>query len=528
MLNRYLELPTLLISFTISFGLVCFISFANISHVPNYDEFYHLVPAISWNQNGTLGLLDGIYDRAASYTVMVAYSLDLFGVSLESARMPSILPGILLIAALFLWVYRQAGLGAATLSTTILSIMPVFVYTLTQSRFYMLHALMISIAGMLIYKLRRNHHSQAGKVTAGTTALIILTYAITLQPSTVIAIAGFSLWLAFEYRAYFYALSYKIKVTAFIISIMALVVGYLSGLIDLALSLFSGNPLWAEKSSGNVVYYIQELGNELGFLWSLLPLMVLMGYRSKHRSLLTFCGIVFLTIFCIHSLASQKSARYVLYGMPFLTITIAILVSELLASSTEKVREILSIKGCPKMSPGMMAMVSLISISTLSLLGVLLEPTLRSNLKNAVAPDKATTLSNWELVMPTIRPLLSDSTVVTTEGIKAAYYLGDYNYELNRSVAFEIDDEENFRIDPRTGRMAIGTLEEMQRVYGCHSKGIIISDEKRWRSDHGLPPEAADFIAQIGHPVSVSAKSHLIVYSWENPAADPKACQLIE
>ncbi len=50
-----------------------------LRHIPNYDELYHLLSAMSWNSSGTLAILDGEYTRASFFTLIVAQFIDWFG-----------------------------------------------------------------------------------------------------------------------------------------------------------------------------------------------------------------------------------------------------------------------------------------------------------------------------------------------------------------------------------------------------------------------------------------------------------------
>ena len=64
-------------------------------------------------------------------------------------------------------------------------------------------------------------------------------------------------------------------------------------------------------------------------------------------------------------------------------------------------------------------------------------------------------IADWPAELDVLRPLAQEPAIlVTSSGMKAIYYLGDYDFELNANVVDETDTRRDFGIDERTGRQA--------------------------------------------------------------------------
>src|SRR5687768_11904941 len=66
---------------------------------PDFDEIYHLLAARGWLAEGVFRVGDGIYDRAAPFTLVVAGSIRAFGESFAAARLPAAIAGTLWVLA---------------------------------------------------------------------------------------------------------------------------------------------------------------------------------------------------------------------------------------------------------------------------------------------------------------------------------------------------------------------------------------------------------------------------------------------
>ena len=175
----------------ILFGIVVALVYGiNLGHLPHPDELYHILAAQGWLATGEPRIGDGFYTRALPQTWLIAQSLALFGDTLAAARVPSVLFMSLLAVALFLWLRREAGAGAAWLGAGLFAISPFAIAIAQFARFYAPQCLSFGLACWLVY---------AGMSRAGTRRLVylalalpLLIFASYLQPTTLIGIVGLS------------------------------------------------------------------------------------------------------------------------------------------------------------------------------------------------------------------------------------------------------------------------------------------------------------------------------------------------
>lgn len=514
--------------FLLTCGWAVMVGLAQNSHISHYDEFYHMLPALNWNSEGSLRLLDGEYTRASLFTVLVATFLDLFGQTFEAGRLTSAAAGLLLIAALFVWVCRQAGALAALLVCVVLTVTPSYVFSVGQIRFYVVHALVLAGAGMILFHITSPTTSNVGRIVGGLILIPLLLLGLHLQPSTLVAIGAMGLWLMIELRQLYLQRTLVTRVVLAAGALIVLAAAWATGFIHMIMMHFMSSPLWAAEGAARPLFYIQRLGDALGPLWAFLPLWIWLGYRSPHRRLLAYAAIMFLAPLAVHSMAAQKADRYLLYALPWLAVLIGVSLSPILQSLHQQLGR--QLQKCPALpgTPGLKSWMAGFVLTGGLLGGLLLEPTLRNTLKAALAPEDESALADWGRMVDQLKPLTEGRTVVVTEGIKAAYYLGDYDYDLNLSVSLEVPDAGNFGIDPRTGRHSIGLLSEMQNVLNCHPRGLVIIDEKRWRTKHGVTPDVADLIEARTQPLMLGREANFRIYAWEaNPPPEGIDCSAL-
>ena len=102
----------------------------------------------------------------------------------------------------------------------------------------------------------------------------------------------------------------------------------------------------------------------------------------------------------------------------------------------------------------------------------------------------------WSAALPTLQPLVtSASRVVTSNAMKALYYFGRYDYDLNATIVPETQSGQEFGLDERTGRHAISTAQSIAQVLGMPGTTIVILEEMRLGIPAGVPADAVDTIA---------------------------------
>ena len=98
----------------ILFLLALAVRLIHLARSPHRDELFHVMAALSLLADGDLSVDGGSpYNRAWSFTYLIAGLFRLFGESLVVARLPGVLAGAGLVAILFLWVRKNAGVEKA-------------------------------------------------------------------------------------------------------------------------------------------------------------------------------------------------------------------------------------------------------------------------------------------------------------------------------------------------------------------------------------------------------------------------------
>ncbi len=101
------------------------------------DEFYHYLSAKYFLSNGTFELPSGYeYTRGWLYSLLVSFSFKLFGISELSARLPSVLWGILILPLIYYCARKSFNEKVAIISTLFISLSPWCVTWSRESRFY--------------------------------------------------------------------------------------------------------------------------------------------------------------------------------------------------------------------------------------------------------------------------------------------------------------------------------------------------------------------------------------------------------
>jgi hypothetical protein len=100
--------------------------------------------------------------------------------------------------------------------------------------------------------------------------------------------------------------------------------------------------------------------------------------------------------------------------------------------------------------------------------------------------------------------------------MKALYYLGRYDYELNASIVLETSTHAEFGLDERTGRRAIGTAQSTAQVLDMPGTTILVLEEEKLGIPAGVPADAVELIAARCSILAVPAVAG--VRAWRCPA----------
>ena len=171
----------------------------------HHDEFFHMQAARSLLAIGEPRLGEGhkLYTRAELYTWITAGSFRLLGESVFAARLPSILAGALLAGVVYGWFRRRTTPLAAVLGTGLGALSTEGLAFSNFCRFYMLQALLMTTAAVVVDTLLRRFRAQGPRSMLQPTsvALAVLGLAATLvsaklQMTTFLIAAVLGAWAA--------------------------------------------------------------------------------------------------------------------------------------------------------------------------------------------------------------------------------------------------------------------------------------------------------------------------------------------
>jgi len=502
-------------------AIVCVLLFAMawrlIDHLPQYDELFHFLAARGIRDHGRPVIADGIYDRAELFTWLVAGAIKVFGDSLAAARIPSLLASAGLLMLVTIWVTCRVDLLAGITAAIVLCVLPTTLDLAVFIRFYTLHALLVMGMSIAVYEAAAPERMPRQRIWLAVSAAVLLILALHLQVTTVIAFAAVAAGVAavLQRQHWYVALRFVRRHWAW--TTTAAVVALAGGSFALTklgmLNDFLTAPLWASPSANRPQYYLLELAREAPLLWPLFPVAVLIAFLFGNRRLTVFCAVALLFALVVHSIAAAKTMRYIYYALPFLSVVWGCALSGLYSGlASVDLRS----TGLVSRNPAPLALLVAAVVLVLSQEG---QRAARVAFGKLDADPKANYDGEtaWSPAVATLRPLLSSaSRVVTSNAMKALYYFGRYDYDLNATIVPETLSGEEFGLDERTGRRAISTAQSTTQVLGMPGTTIVILEEMRLGNPAGVPADAVATIAERCSAVAVPAAAGLRAWSCQN------------
>jgi len=472
--------------------LLVLLSRSVIGHPVHYDELLHMLAARGLLQTGVPVIADGLYERAELYTRAVAWSFREFGESPVSARLPALGAGAVLVFVVGAWVVRHAGLLAGLTAAILLCLVPTTVGVAVFARFYTMHAVVMTLVFISAYEaLQPGRHVGVRAVLAlAVVALIALGWHF--QETTIIAagavVVAVVAVLVMDHWAQVRGLIARrpmltLGSLAFGVLIAIFAVWYLGLLQQLG-----STALWAAGNATRYQYYLVEFRNDLPLLWPLLPVAAAIAVLNPaHRRLALFCAVAIAAALVVHSVAAQKTMRYAYYLVPLMCVLWAIALSTIAMEVPDRGAAV----GRGTTARATWFVLALVAVSFVlsqegaRALNVLLGRT--SNLANRPFADEP----DWTPIVAELAPRAHEADrVVTSNSMKALYYLGRYDYELNATIVPETESRSDFGLDARTGRQAIGAPESVRQVLDQPGTTMVVIETSKIGRASGVTTEA--------------------------------------
>jgi hypothetical protein len=500
--------------------LVVLMSRSVIDHAVHYDELLHILSARGLLQTGLPAVADGFYTRAEIFTRSVMWSIKHFGDSPVSARYPALAGSAALVLLVGIWVTRQAGFLAGAAAAALLCVVPTTVDVSVFARFYTFHAVIMTLMFFAAYETLKPGRTVGTRVFAALLTLALVPLGLHFQSTTIIAVGAVVMALlalvVMDRWSLVRSLLMRRPFGAFVTLCFgagaALFAVWQLGLLDEV----GSSTLWAARDAKRYHYYLVEFRDDLPLLWPLLPAAAFLAVVSPvQRRLGVFCVVALGSALMVHSVAAQKSMRYVYYLVPLMCIVWAIAFS-VLATSTFRGGLGSSSRSGPRASwvVVILAMAAILLSQEGARAGNLLVGRV-SNLANQPFSDEP----DWTSLVAELAPRaqLADR-VVTSNSMKALYYLGRYDYELNATIVPETEDGAEFGRDERTGRQAIGTADSIRQVLAEPGTTLVVIEASKIGRTSGVTKEAYSTVMQMCENLTLPAATGVRAW-WCGPAS---------
>lgn len=469
------------------------------------DEYYHLLAARSWQQDGSFAILDGVYNRAKLFTILVGTSFDLFGRSdLLIARVPSVICSAASVAIIFLWLRRTGSIWGAPAAALLFGLAGYTFDVAHFARFYAPHCMLILGGAGAVFAATRT--KGLVQLAWSSLALLCLALAMHLQPVTAIAVAGLGAWLVFDQHERLTGMVQDRRLPMVMLLSAALIgaaaLAWLFG--ERALTSFRHAERWASGSQDDPLYYLREFWAQMPLMTLLSPVALLLAWR-RQPALAALCAFMVGLCLTLHSFAGMKAWRYAYYVFPFLCMGYGLALDSLVAGRS----------GRQLLLPGV-ALLVLLASSPLYRHSIRL---LAASLPH-VAADPASVAGpvpdgSWGSGSAPLRRLAAgEPLVVTGDDLRTLAHVGRFELFISHSRLGELDPPTDFNRDFRTGRPLIDSGQAMRTVIDCNGEGLVIVSDRQWRSEMGVRNDVADVIEGRAQPVRAASGFH--VFRWRH------------
>jgi hypothetical protein len=510
----------------------------NLERPAHSDEFYHLLAARGLLETGEPAIgATGQYWRGFPLTWLVAQSFALFGDSVAAGRLPSIVITAALVAALFLFLHREAGARAAWLGAGLYAVSPFAISIAQFVRFYSVQCLVFFIAAWLVYSMLRPPFRLARIAPLGLLASLLLGVAIYFQPTTYFGIIGLALWgtgvVALPWLTDNQVPRARKRQVIFGLVAIALLV--LAGLwfsgvfVTLWEDHYRATALFNRAQADHFWYYHAWYVLFYPTLWTLSGLLAVLAWIKAPR-ITSFLLAIFALGFLLNSFAGAKNMRYIAYAEPFLFALWGIGLAALWTIAGEaagRLREQLAGSGFSLLPPPLAGRAATTILVLAGFFTILANPAwLRSVTLIAditVPPELPPT--RWDAAAPALAPWLEQvEAVVTTDELGMLYFYDRADYMLNASRFQELPagDLQPFGRDARTSVPVIDDVASLEAIMDCHASGLFIVPSGHWidgARPEGYVSAVAELILARTERLALPPDSHLAAFVWHDVAS---------
>lgn len=490
------------------------------------DEVYHVLAGLSWLEEGTFAVGDGVYTRTPGFTVLVAGSLKLFGDSLVAARIPALVFGLGWIALVFEWTRRVAGLRVAWIAGLFFAFDPGAIRLSQFARFYTLHGLLFWVGAAGVYWLAAADADRARKGLVGATAAASLALASHFQPSAAIGAVALVAWAAGRWIASAGPDRRKAASRLLLLVLAASVLAgaaHATGVLQDVWATYRTPADWARHRADQIRFYHWWLEGRFPVLWRLYPLAVVLT-AARRRRVGVFSAVMFAVPLLLHSFAGPKDERYLYYAMPFFFVTWGIALSEALAGIRTAAERIWGAPEARTLPARWRRGLTACTVAAVLAVPVYTSPAFKTTvgMVSDDGPDRPYGQPDWTAAARELRPLAEEKEVVlASRAVKAMYYLGRADAEVifRPPVGSVLRPVDGFEVDERIGLPVLHTRTGLSQFLRCHGSGLVVIERARWA---GLEEEKSGVLAETirdtTEVVETPAGWGLVVREWSGRA----------
>lgn len=497
------------------------------------DELYHVLAGAGWLESGETRIADGLYERSWLYTVLVGLGSTVTDGPLLFGRLSSIVFGCVLVGLVFAWLRGVAGSIAAWTAGLLLTLAPLAVELSQLARFYALHGTVFWLAAMALWRVVEGDDPTLRRIVIGLAGLGLAVLAWHLQLVTLLGAVGGLGWATLMLAPGIWR-----RVRSGGRGIQALAAAALfAGGLGAALAVAAGLPQmfwqelrhapgWALSLKNQAHFYHIYLLGQFPLFWPATAVLGVAAIAFRPRAA-AFCLMIFGATLILESLGGHKAYRYLYFALPFLFALWGLgvqaiwhrLVPAIVAEAAAAAARL------PDGFPKRAARDALVATTALFLIVASGGPAqLLFHLAKGKDPiDAGRLTTDWQAIVPALRPWLEDADVVLTSNeLAALHWLGRADLVVHGSRLSEQDLDADEGIDPRTGLLVIRTPERVAAAIACHRSGLVVLDD-RDQGWSGVPEVTRAAIAAGTRRLELPGVRNLQLFTWRHDQPLP-AC----
>ncbi len=489
-----------------------------------------------------------VYDRGALFTYTVAGSFKVFGVSLLSARLPSIVFGMFSVLLVFIIGKGFFGTAAGIIAALLMAAMPFQIAWARACRMYAMYQFFFLLSFYVFYRGFEPVASSGGNPGRPSAekslqwgwlvlSAVSILVAFHLQPLAVALGAAILVYLFLMLVITFstYGFGSAIRSRYFWFSLlMAVPLLATIALPQLSAKLESAYrfaPAWAVRKGVSPLYYARFLTGPSLFPVAVLAALGTLQVLSRLNRPGFYTLIAFGLPFAFHSvLANAQSYRYIYDIFPLLLLLAAYAMTNILAAEVRMLQDHLSA------NPRWINVVKTRRLMlAIPLLGVVFIPfAFAFNdavhiAKGRMAPLGGEFNAQWEDACRFVNEHWENGDILVASIPLAAEFHGckpvDYSLDNGEIDQFRKIKGDRFQRHPFADAKTIIDLQDLQSVLSSHPRGWMVLDKGRFHSGN-TPSDIREYIVMHLQEQKTEANDTIRVFRWDADwASTPQTAQ---